>query len=299
MSLVSGFSLVNALFEPFQHHANAPSRTPRAHTLLPRSHIARATQTRHATSTANTASIDMATGTAEDEKATDFATCGIFADLDANPEVLRLPDLPIELVIRILEYAVIVSFDDDPQYIDDALASKRKSFRNSDPPSIAYREVTLPLVQPAITRTCRLLRNEGLSLFYGCNASVFHVSGFRVYTMIEWLASLQACHRAQINLQYCTNFSCDTLRDFFIIAAKIVRLFNTKSPEDYAPTRLIVIGVPVDEDGLVVVHKVGEMWYGRIAFTDGPGIKVRSFEGLVHTVRKFGPHSLRPMFAAH
>ena len=63
----------------------------------------------------------------------------------------NLLDLPIELVLRILELSVVV-----PRPIKPTFARQ------------CEKQAKL-VEQPAITRTCRLLRKEGLPLFYRLN----------------------------------------------------------------------------------------------------------------------------------
>jgi hypothetical protein len=115
-----------------------------------------------------------------------------------NPP-FRLLDLPLELVIRVLDFAVIHSSKDDPINIPDAVArtESRKAPHASGRP---YKKATWRLVQPAITRTCRLLRAEGLPTFYARNV-------FAAYSNMAGLAALgQFCgavgveHRARLHL---------------------------------------------------------------------------------------------------
>lgn len=79
-----------------------------------------------------------------------------------------LMNLPIELVNRVLELVVITSSADEYIRIDGRVA------------------------QPAITRTCRLLRHEGLRIFYAKNLFVVRYvssASSRIH-VLKWLHSL-------------------------------------------------------------------------------------------------------------
>ncbi|EME88775.1 uncharacterized protein MYCFIDRAFT_170351 [Pseudocercospora fijiensis CIRAD86] len=82
-------------------------------------------------------------------------------------EHFRLLDLPPELVVRIVEYAVITSSKECP------LEFKPDS-----------------AVQPAITRACRLLRAEGVKLFYGSNYFVLNASDSETEVFWQWYACI-------------------------------------------------------------------------------------------------------------
>lgn len=87
------------------------------------------------------------------------------SDIDANEEKpFRLLDLPGELVIRIVEYAVVMSSHKHP--------IKIRPINVDEPhfwwayPQLGVRidpEKSKDLLQPPVTRTCRLLRDEGKS----------------------------------------------------------------------------------------------------------------------------------------
>ncbi|GIZ37432.1 hypothetical protein CKM354_000087800 [Cercospora kikuchii] len=73
-------------------------------------------------------------------------------------ECFRLFDLPTELIIRVLEFAVVISTKAKPLLIECYLKESWPTACNE-----------LSAKQPAITRTCRLFREEGLKLFYTQN----------------------------------------------------------------------------------------------------------------------------------
>lgn len=73
-------------------------------------------------------------------------------------ECFRLFDLPPELVIRALEFAVVISTKANPLLVE----------RHSEEPWARSCD-EFSAKQPAIMRTCRLLRAEGLKLFYARN----------------------------------------------------------------------------------------------------------------------------------
>lgn len=103
----------------------------------------------------------------------------------------RLLDMPDELVLYMLRFMVVSSSLDDPIDIRPAVkSSSLYDLTATTPPEILprfcemigplrraqkgdkepiYRKAALPLMPPAITRANRMLREEGLKMFYGQN----------------------------------------------------------------------------------------------------------------------------------
>ena len=121
----------------------------------------------------------------------------------------RLFDLPDELVLVVLELVVVISSKDDP--IDINLAVRRK--RQRPKPALSgptYRRGTSRLVQPVVARTCRMLRCEGLKLFYGRNCfygDAFEYLGPKetplgIPELRRWFRCVGPAHSSKINQLY-------------------------------------------------------------------------------------------------
>lgn len=94
----------------------------------------------------------------------------------------RLLDLPDELVLRVLEFAVVTSSNSKPIRISQ------------------YRKYNLEAVQPAITRTCRSLRKEGTPMFYKQN--IFFVDSLsheELRKSCMWLTAIGSKNCALVN----------------------------------------------------------------------------------------------------
>ncbi|CAK1360281.1 hypothetical protein CB0940_06353 [Cercospora beticola] len=97
-------------------------------------------------------------------------------------ECFRLFDLPPELVLRVLEFAVVISTKAKPLLIDSYWGFSWTPCLSAE--------------QPAITRSCRLLREEGLKLFYTRNIFLGASSDEGASTFWRWAKCL-----GQQNLQ--------------------------------------------------------------------------------------------------
>ena len=90
----------------------------------------------------------------------------VHVELNSQPKDSKKPmifDLPLEIVLEILERSVVNSTKFDPIDLDAAFLHKG--------PKSSRRRVshTQRLLQPPVTETCRFLRTEGLKIFYSRN----------------------------------------------------------------------------------------------------------------------------------
>ncbi|KXT05506.1 hypothetical protein AC578_3697 [Pseudocercospora eumusae] len=114
-------------------------------------------------------STSSAAATMTAPKPSELGTTGI------EQEQFRLLDLPLELVVRIIGYAVVTSTEERPLDVNPSSA-----------------------VQPAITRACRLLRAEGLKLFYACNCFSITATSSRTAMFWRWRAAIGQAKAAKI-----------------------------------------------------------------------------------------------------
>lgn len=96
----------------------------------------------------------------------------------------RLLDLPAELVLRVLDFAVVRSTKNNPLRISFSNSTSKDTaidlYNGSD---LEHRNLKLP----AITRTCRLLRKEGLQKFLGSNTFYAHTSYSGTTALMGWV----------------------------------------------------------------------------------------------------------------
>ncbi|KAK5125855.1 hypothetical protein LTR85_012131 [Meristemomyces frigidus] len=123
------------------------------------------------------------------------------ATADQTPS--RLLDLPNELLLPILELAVTCSTKEQPIKIDRAVKSK-KSSTTSPLGVIRYRKGAELLLQPAITRVCRFLREEGLPMFYKKNVFYSHNNRHSFRAARRWLDGI-----GQVNMTRVTELYID------------------------------------------------------------------------------------------
>ncbi|GIZ37430.1 hypothetical protein CKM354_000087600 [Cercospora kikuchii] len=93
-----------------------------------------------------------------------------------------LLELPVELVLRILRFAILGSAE-----------------RRAIPVTPIRRKRATEAAQPPITKACRLLRKEGLMIF--CKECIFHCSGYALdlRAMCKWLAAIGPKHCSLIS----------------------------------------------------------------------------------------------------
>ncbi|PIA98149.1 hypothetical protein CB0940_06357 [Cercospora beticola] len=109
------------------------------------------------------------------------------SDTGANEDKpFRLLALPDELIVRIVEYAVVMSSHKHP--------IKIRAINIDEPhfwwayPTLGVRidpEKSKDLLQPPVTRICRLLRDEGLKAFYEQNHFLDRIKGI-TNLFVEW-----------------------------------------------------------------------------------------------------------------
>jgi hypothetical protein len=114
-------------------------------------------------------------------------------------QIFRLLDLPPELILHILELFIDIDLVQGPINIADAFSGPKSAI-----PFILkrgearYTTRSRRLLQPAISRTCRLFRSETLPLFYQRN--VFFLSnnfeGDRA--IVKWLGCIGIEHVRQL-----------------------------------------------------------------------------------------------------
>ena len=102
-------------------------------------------------------------------------------DKPQGDDHFRILDLPAELVVRVIEQAVILSTVHNPIRV-----------RTFDAPAFT---------QPAITRTCRLFRVEGLPLFYKHNYFKAYSAASAAKPTFSWLRSIGKVNASM--LQHC------------------------------------------------------------------------------------------------
>ncbi|KAM3421656.1 hypothetical protein BST61_g2041 [Cercospora zeina] len=126
----------------------------------------------------------------EPDIATEPVTCTEQANV-AEQEHFRLLDLPPELVIRVLRFAVVISTREKP------LRIQRKS---KEPWAVAHHgDDSLSAKQPAIARTCRLLRDEGLKLFYARNIFLGASDFLSIPVLWQWVDVIGQKHLQRID----------------------------------------------------------------------------------------------------
>ncbi|KAF2210650.1 hypothetical protein CERZMDRAFT_99263 [Cercospora zeae-maydis SCOH1-5] len=97
------------------------------------------------------------------------ASDGRFEDAPGKSISFPVLDLTPELVLRVLEHALIVSSKDNPIVIRGGREDHK---------------------QPAVTRVCRLFRSEGLPLFYKHNVFMFETDERSTYEFFHWIRQL-------------------------------------------------------------------------------------------------------------
>lgn len=107
-------------------------------------------------------------------------------------------DLPFELVLSILRFAVIVSSPDRPINVTavSSLHNHRHfNFNSRAPPGGGSAQV-LPFYTgyPPILRTCHLLRHEGINTVFAANVFRCGSNPREPLSLISWLESLQKEH---------------------------------------------------------------------------------------------------------
>ncbi|PPJ60609.1 hypothetical protein CBER1_03653 [Cercospora berteroae] len=107
----------------------------------------------------------------------DDSTASTEQENTAEQECFRLFDLPPELVVRVLEFAVVVSTKSRPLRI---------AMDSIEPWEDSCSDESLSAGQPAITRTCHLLRDEGLKLFYAENIFLGATSNDDAAALWKW-----------------------------------------------------------------------------------------------------------------
>lgn len=119
-----------------------------------------------------------------------------FEDLFCTPHQIqlrspfRLLDLPPELWTRVCEFAV----------------TKHDKIRVGKEPKPADQEAVTR--QPAITRTCRVLRIEALPMFYALNTfEMLHCFG--VPCPRKWIQAIGATHRSRMKCMELCKFDLD------------------------------------------------------------------------------------------
>ena len=113
----------------------------------------------------------------------------------------------VKLVLRVLELVVVQSSKPEPIDVIKATSPKAIdvtraiSLQNFEPGGYPERG---RLIQPAITRTCRLLRAEGLTPFYSQNVfAIVPNAGFRAAEQLQrWLRCLTEQQKANITIIY-------------------------------------------------------------------------------------------------
>ncbi|GIZ37426.1 hypothetical protein CKM354_000087200 [Cercospora kikuchii] len=114
------------------------------------------------------------------------------SNINVNEEKpFRLFDLPDELIVRIVEYAVVMSSRKHPIKIR-AIHVEQPHFWWAYP-QLGVRidpDESKDLLQPAITRTCRLLRDEGLKAFYDQNHFLVKASTRGADALCRWIDPL-------------------------------------------------------------------------------------------------------------
>lgn len=119
--------------------------------------------------------------------------------LSPTTQTFRLFDLPDELWLHILTLSVTRSHPIDPTW------------------ARTNHQQALIAAQPPITRTCRLLRKEGLLLFYRLNTfELQHVS--YVACARNWLIAIGGENRKVMGR---LNFHCEVEPEFWVRHAKL------------------------------------------------------------------------------
>lgn len=133
----------------------------------------------------------------------------------------RLFDLPDELVLLVLEMAVVQSTKADPIKVDRAVKSK-KSPTGATSSGINYRKGAEPLIQPAITRVCRAIRQEALPMFYKLNIFYTHNNRHSLRTMMRWFDGIGQANVANIRQLFVAMFDVTSCTCSFICTCLLV-----------------------------------------------------------------------------
>lgn len=121
-----------------------------------------------------------------------------------SPQPFRLLDLPPELLLQILALVVVrpepicihTAPPNQPNSTKAPLRSDDNDTTSPPPPQQAYPRILQPLRQPPITLANRLLRAEGLKLFYRRN--VFHGVNWSAPLPRDWVARVDAARRGEM-----------------------------------------------------------------------------------------------------
>ncbi|EME88777.1 uncharacterized protein MYCFIDRAFT_80145 [Pseudocercospora fijiensis CIRAD86] len=118
----------------------------------------------------------------------------------------RLLDLPDELVLKILEFAVVHSTRASPIHVNSSITQDEdisaEELRHRALSGRPYKKRTWALVQPAITRTCRFLRTEGTKTFYQSNHFFSDSSTDGIEGLMKWLKCLSDQQISTIRRMY-------------------------------------------------------------------------------------------------
>ena len=99
-------------------------------------------------------------------------------------------------MLRVLDLAVVNSSQDDPIDVYAAMRGMREELPR---PSLG-QIYTNRLLQPAITRTCRLLREEGLRVYYSHNTFILSARDGATLSFSCWLGRLPKDQLANVTV---------------------------------------------------------------------------------------------------
>jgi hypothetical protein len=238
---------------------------------------------------------------------------------DETMAATGLMDLPIELVLRILKFAVVTSSKTQPIAIKEDRPLQTESGGRSSTTSKRSRHSTLvfkiqpylsakvtvracfkktmtKLVQPGITRTCRLLHSEGLPLFFKENVFRFSMRDNEATTIaVAWLRSLSMQNRAAVRV-----FCCWGVGFAFKSAWYRLTLVDLLRGVGKSMVRSNIggkMGIKIEGEGNAIkMQKVGESWGFELGIKDASQSRVRDFTQVLDDLVASGNSGIDKLF---
>lgn len=128
----------------------------------------------------------------QDEAKTEHTSSPPQDGATAYQEHFRLLDLPLELVVRVLGFALV--FKQEDQFTHHKIGESNYGVAG-------YSTSFHFWAQPAITRTCHLLRNEGIPMFYSSNQFSLTGSDGDAAKFWKWVSSRSVARRCIDKMQ--------------------------------------------------------------------------------------------------
>ncbi len=189
-------------------------------------------------------------------------------------QIVTVLELPMELVLRILEMVVVTSSSQHPIFVRSKRPRKKASQASRNRVSARSKPGTAPLIQPAVTRACRLFRHEGLPLFYKENSFCFDIDSDRALHLVnDWLSALNPEHVLGLQV-FC----------FGDLKSSLLR--NRQGPGILPAWDATTAGLTAlegdgdDGEGLIVLELVAARWCSKVVLKPASRLDIYSFDEL-------------------